>query len=70
MSVKKITVTALETALKDIMRQTPFEKITVSDITNRCASSIVKPFIIILQTSTPCWVRFINRRFLIPLPTV
>ena len=36
MSVKKITVTALETALKDIMRQTPFEKITVSDITNRC----------------------------------
>ena len=64
MSVKKITVTALETALKDIMRQTPFEKITVSG-----ASSIVKPFIIILQTSTPCWVRFINRRFLIPLPT-
>ena len=36
MSVKKITVTALETALKEIMRQTPFEKITVSDITNRC----------------------------------
>ena len=36
MSVKKITVTALETALKDIMRQTPFERITVSDITNRC----------------------------------
>ena len=36
MSVKKITVTALETALKDIMRQTPFEKIIVSDITNRC----------------------------------
>ena len=36
MSVKKITITALETALKDIMRQTPFEKITVSDITNRC----------------------------------
>lgn len=26
----------METALKDIMRQTPFEKITVSDITNRC----------------------------------
>ena len=36
MSVKKITVTALETALKDLMRQTPFEKITVSDITDRC----------------------------------
>lgn len=36
MSVKKITVAALETALKDLMRQTPFEKITVSDITDRC----------------------------------
>lgn len=69
MSVKKITVTALETALKEIMRQTPFEKITVS-ILRTGASSIVKPFIIILQTSTPCWVRFINRRFLIPLPMV
>lgn len=36
MSVKKITVTALEQALKELMRQMPFEKITVSDITDRC----------------------------------
>lgn len=69
MSVKKITVTALETALKDIMRQTPFEKITVSDITNRCQLNR-QTFYYHLQTSTPCWVRFINRKFLIPLPTV
>ena len=52
LSCSEITKRKIAAALKELMQTTPFEKITVSDISNKCEMHRQTFFTIIFRTDT------------------